>query len=201
MEARKGSVMDRLSRVHDPRRREGKRYNLPGLLGMLLLAAVNGEESLRGMWLWGCGAWERIAEPLDLWGTKGPPAYGTVWGLMAGIDVTELGEAFCTEAEINREDSCSIDGKVLRGSRRGVEAALQVVTAAGHSCHEILGQQAVVDGDVVEAAVALLGSMSLERKIVSMDAGLLQRSTVKTIEEKGGPISGQSRVIMGWSMT
>jgi hypothetical protein len=32
MEARKGSVMERLSRVHDPRRREGKRYNLPGLL-------------------------------------------------------------------------------------------------------------------------------------------------------------------------
>ena len=40
----------------NPRRREGKRYNLPGLVGMLLLAAVNGEESLRGMWLWGCGA-------------------------------------------------------------------------------------------------------------------------------------------------
>ena len=53
MEAQRGSIMERLSQVHDPRRREGKRYNMRGLLGMLLLGAVHGEESLRGMWLWG----------------------------------------------------------------------------------------------------------------------------------------------------
>ena len=95
MEARHGSIMERLSHVHDPRRREGRLYKLPGLVGMLLLAAVNGEEGLRGMWQWGCGAWQRIAEPLDLWGTPGPPAYGTVWGLLAGIDPEELSQALC----------------------------------------------------------------------------------------------------------
>ena len=98
MEARKGSVMERLSHVHDPRRREGKQYNLPGMVGMLLLAAVNGEESLRGMWLWGCGAWAQIAEPFDLWGMPGPPAYGTVWGLLAGLDAEELSQALCGRA-------------------------------------------------------------------------------------------------------
>lgn len=45
MEAQQGSVMERLQQVHDPPRRQGRRYNLPGLLGMLL-GAVNGEESL-----------------------------------------------------------------------------------------------------------------------------------------------------------
>jgi hypothetical protein len=30
MEARHGSIMDRLSHVHDPRRREGRLYKLPG---------------------------------------------------------------------------------------------------------------------------------------------------------------------------
>jgi hypothetical protein len=32
--------------------------------------------------------------------------------------------------------------------------------------------------------------MSLTGKLVSLDAGLLQRATIKVIEEKGGPTSG-----------
>lgn len=190
MEVRKGSIMARLSQIHDSRRREGRRYNLPGLIGMLLLGAVNGEESLRGMWLWGCGAWAQIAEPLDLWGTAGPPAYGTVWGLVAGLDAEELSQALCDTGALESEVGYTVDGKVLRGSRRGAAAALQVVTAAGHRCRTILGQQTVCDGDQVAATIALLQGFSLEGKLVSMDAGLLNRTTIKLIEEKGGPTSG-----------
>lgn len=191
LEAEKGSVIDGLSRVHDPRRREGRRYRLPGLIGMLLLAAVHGETSLRGMWLWGCSQWERIAGSLDLWGTKGPPAYGTVWGLMARVDANELGQVLGSASATGAETAYSVDGKVLRGSRRETEPALQVVTAVGHSYHGVLAQQEVNEGDTVEAAVALLCKMPLAGKIVSLDAGLLQRSVAKTIEEKGGPTSGQ----------
>lgn len=188
MEAQKGSVMNRLGTVQDPRRREGKRYRLPGVIGMLLLAALHGENSLRGMWLWGCAQWERICGPLDLWGTAGPPAYATVWELMARIDAEELSKALCVEGD---EEAISVDGKVLRGSRRATEPALQVVTAAGHTYHEILGQVEAEEGNCVEATIALLSEVSLENRIVSLDAGLLQRSVVKTIEEKGGPTSGR----------
>lgn len=206
MEAQEGSVLDRLRHVHDPRRREGRRYNLPGLLGMLLLAAVNGEESLRGMWLWGRSTWEQIAEPLDLWGTAGPPAYGTLWNLLARLDAGELSRALCagtawTTTTTGPEVGYSVDGKVLRGSQRQVEAALQVVTAAGHSCRTVLAQQTVSDGDPVAAAVALLSGMTLAGKLVSMDAGLLHRATVQVIEEKGGPISDRSRATTATCMT
>ena len=188
MEIQEGSVMSRLGKVHDPRRREGRLYRLPGVIGMLLLGALHGEASLRGMWLWGCEQWERIAESLGLWGTKGPPAYATVWELMARIDAEELSQALRVGGG---DKAFSIDGKVLRGSRRATEPALQVVTAAGHTYHEILGQVEVEGGDCIEAAIALLSEMPLEGRVVSMDAGLLQRSVVKTIDEKGGPTSGR----------
>ena len=201
MEAQRGSIMERLKEVHDPRRREGKRYNMRGLLGMLLLGAVHGEESLRGMWLWGCNAWERIAEPLDMWGTAGPPSYGTVWGLLARIDATELGKALWAEEagqEAGQEASqktgqvsrCRLDGKTLRGSKRRVQTALEVVMLAGHDCRTVLGEQAEVEGDLDEAAISLLKRMPLAGKLVSMDAGLLHRDSVKVIEKKGGPTSG-----------
>lgn len=195
MEAKPGSLMARLSQVHDPRRRQGKRYRLPGLLGMLTLAAVHGERSLRGMWLWTRARWDQIAEVFDLWGTKGPPSYGALWNLMAGIDAGELGRALCSEGD--EEEGVSVDGKVLRGSKRATEPALQVVTAAGNRYRQVLGQLDVEGKDAVETTIALLHEMPLEGKLVSLDAGLLQRAVVKTIVKKGGPISGRSRAIMG----
>ncbi len=201
MEIEAGSVMEGLRRVPDPRRRQGRRYNLPGLVGMLLLATLHGETSLRGMWLWGCHQWERIAGPLDLWGTKGPPSYGTVRELMVKIDIAGLAQALGMEAQTEREEGYSVDGKVLRGSKRATDPALRVVTAVGHQFQQIWGQQAAVGGDEVEAAVALLHEMPLAGRVVSLDAGLLQRPVVKTIEEKGGPTSARSKAIMARFMT
>jgi len=193
MEAKPGSVMERLKQVHDPRRREGKRYRLTGLLGMLLLAAIHGEGSLRGMWLWGCGHWKQIAGVLDLWATEGPPSYGALWNLMARIDSEELSQAVGGNG---KDEAISMDGKVLRGSKRVAMPALQVIAAAGQQCRAVLAQDAVAGQNLTEAAIALLHTMSLEDKIVTLDAGLLQRSVVKTIVEKGGPTLGRSRAIM-----
>lgn len=47
------NLLEKLHEVPDPRRREGKIYPLASLLGMLILAALNGESSLRGMLIWG----------------------------------------------------------------------------------------------------------------------------------------------------
>jgi hypothetical protein len=164
------------------------------------MAALNGERSLRGMWLWGRSHWEQIADALGLAGTKGAPAHGTVWGLLAGLDSEELGKALNGEAQ-EGEDGCTIDGKKLRGSKRATELALQVVTLAGAKYGEILGQKEVEEGNEVEAAIAFLKAIPLQDKIVSMDAGLLQREVVKTITKKRGPTSGRSRATMDRFMT
>lgn len=194
MDARPGSLMDRLRQVRDPRRREGRRYKLPGLLGMLTLAAVHGEGSLRGMWLWGCAHWRELAWPLDLWDAEGPPGYVTLWNLLGAIDSEELGEALCA-ADSEKEAGISIDGKHLRGSKRARQSALQVITAAGHQYRKVLAQRNVAEDDLTDTVIALLHEMPIEGKIVSLDAGLLQRTVVKTIVEKGGPISDRSKAV------
>jgi hypothetical protein len=196
MDAKPGSLMERLNGVKDPRRREGQRYRFKGILGMLVLAALQGETSLRGMWLWGCARWERIAWPLDLWATEGPPTYGMVRDLLVKLDSEALGQALNLGGRWAAERAYSVDGKQLRGSKRATEPALQVITAAGHRYREVIAQGAVVAGDQVEAALALLHELPLEGKLVSLDAGLLQRATVTTIVEKGGPISERSKAIM-----
>lgn len=70
------SLLDRLKQAADPRRRQGKVYPLWSLLGMLILAALNGESSLRGMWLWSCDHWALISRPSGFTGQRHPPDHG-----------------------------------------------------------------------------------------------------------------------------
>jgi hypothetical protein len=155
MEAQSESLMARLYAVHDPRRREGRRYALAGLLGILVLAAVQGQTSLRGMWQWGCAHWAQVAEPLDLWGTKGPPVYGTVWNLLAVLEPDVLVCALGVDSG-HEPDAVSVDGKQLRGRKRASTPALQLVNTIGQHYRQVLAQAEVRAGDQVEAVIALL---------------------------------------------
>jgi hypothetical protein len=49
---RRRSLLEALGAVPDPRGRHGRRYPTRSLLAVLIMAAMNGESSLSGMWLW-----------------------------------------------------------------------------------------------------------------------------------------------------
>lgn len=190
-----GGCLDRFGQRSDPRSRRGRRFPLSGLLAMLILAALHGEKSLRGMWMWGCKRWDSLRGPLGFVGNPRPPAYTTLWYLVAALESDAL-DAALQEWTMNwtgeRVHSVSVDGKVLRGSRRTnpEQAALEVLTAAGQELKVVLGQQGVADGDLVAAAVELLKGMPLKGKLVTADAGLLYRPVVDTIVEGGGDYLG-----------
>lgn len=88
------SLLGRLKTVRDPRSRQGRRYPLWGLLGMLILGALHGERSLRGMWMWGSKHWGKIAWPLGFVGNPRPPVYGTVWYVVSALTPDKLEGVF-----------------------------------------------------------------------------------------------------------
>ena len=53
-EIAESSLLWHMKKVQDRRRREGRIYPLGNILGMLVLAALNGQTNLRQMWLWAC---------------------------------------------------------------------------------------------------------------------------------------------------
>ena len=162
---------------------------------MLILGALHGEGSLRGMWMWGCKHWDSIRRPLGFVGNPDPPVYATVWYVVSALNGDALDETlqeWTASWSGERVRSLSIDGKVLRGSRRmnPEQPALQVLTAAGQELKVVLGQRGVCDSDLVAAAVELLKGMSLKGKLVTADAGLLYRPVVDTIMAGGGDYLG-----------
>ena len=190
-----GSLLDRLTHVSDPRSCQGRSYPLGGLLGMLVLGALNGEKSLRGMCMWGCKHWRKIKGPLGFWGNPRPPVYSTVWYVVRDMEPRAVETAFqdwSASWSAEEPQAVSVDAKALRGSRRtqSVEPALEVVAAVGQKLQVVLGQQEVTEGDDVDAALRLLRAMPLEGKLVIADAGLLCRSFIKTVLDEGGDYLG-----------
>jgi len=111
--------------VPDSRRREGQTYTLGSLLALLLLAALNGESSLRGIVEWGRQHWSQLQRG-SVQGFKlvsSAPVYATVWTVLVGLPATELArvlDIWGTDAVLIDMEALAVDGKHLRGSKRRV---------------------------------------------------------------------------------
>ena len=196
------NLLAKLQEVPDVRRRQGRLYPLASVLGMLILAALNGESSLRGMLGWGERHWQELARPLGFKGGTSAPVYGTVWRILHLLPLAALESvlgAWLGTGEVKDEAALALDGKQLRGSKRRESGlpALQVVTAAAQGLGVVLGQELAEHQDDVAALLALLERLPIQGKVVTLDAGLLTREVAQTILEKGGPIWGCSRGITG----
>jgi hypothetical protein len=187
------SLLGMLATLPDPRRRQGRMYPLASILGLLVLAALNGERSLRGMWLWGCTHWSRTADDLGFFGVQHPPALTTLWYVLTRLDLSALETTLQNWAMpwLQREpQGWSIDGKVLRGSKRADQAALGLLGMVAHTLQGVLRQQPIRAGDEVSAAVHLLRQIPPVGHVVTMDAGLLQRDVVQAVLDGGGDYVG-----------
>ena len=183
------TVLQVLKTIPDPRKRQGRQYPLYGLLSILLLAALHGERSLRGMWLW---AKERESDllrypQLGLRAVRRIPGLATFWYALSKMKGGELEAAL--SVVLPEEKDLVTDGKSLRGSKRVGEAeALKVISLAGTTLGQVWAQRQV-EGDELAAAIAVLEEFSLEGKVISADAGILKAPFVQKVVEKKGAIS------------
>jgi hypothetical protein len=187
------SLLARLRTLPDPRRRQGRRYPLAAMVGLLVLAAMHGETSVRGMWLWGCARWDVLWAPLGFWTPQRPPTLTTVWGLLARLDAVSLDRllsAWSSGGVGAADTALSVDGKWLRGTRRAGQPARKVVELVSHERAVVLGQREAPRGDELAAALALLREVPLQDRVLTMDAGLLQRSVLEVIVAHGGAYLG-----------
>ncbi len=134
------SLLGRLHTLPDPRRRQGWRYPLAAVLGMLILAALHGETSLRGMWVWARQHWAEVWWPLGF-GSPHFPALTTIWNLLGALDadgVDCIVSAWLSELLGPPVGGVSADGKVLRGSRRADMPGIWLVALGRHDVGSVI---------------------------------------------------------------
>jgi hypothetical protein len=193
MDCHTQSLLAAFGRIADPRRREGRRYRLSAVLGLIVVGALQGEDSLRGIWVWARSHWPQLWWPLGF-GSAHFPTYNTLRNLLARLDVEAVDGVVSDWLERvlgHRLKQVSADGKVLRGSRRARVPGLAVVAMASHDLGMVLGQMPVSPGEgELDALLRLLRVRPLAGRVVTLDAGLLTSEVTQVLTEGGGDYVG-----------
>ena len=206
------SLYAALKRVKDKRSRRGKRYPAAVVLTLLVLAKLAGQVKLSGIAEWVKWQAETLAKRLPLFRGK-VPCTNTYRYVSEQIDVDELnevlGEYFARVTSKRASEGVgseqavespsveqrtlthlALDGKSLRGTRRGGEASKAAVHTVGLynvTAHFMWQQQAVVGkGQERKAAMALIEPLALHGSGVSADALHTQPQWAQMVLDRGG---------------
>jgi hypothetical protein len=83
--------------------------------------------------------------------------------------------------------ACTLDGKMLRGTRGRWERAWQVITLLDNHTGRVCSQTAVAqDTNESKAAALLLRSLVVEGRLVVADAAYCQREFCEAVRDQGG---------------
>ena len=185
------SLWEVLRSLPDPRGRQGRRYPMATLLGLLFIAALAGETTLRGMVQWiqaRVRRWMARYPELDLWDV---PSYNAFYYLLRKLDPDRVAWAlerwFHYLEPQDRRVVWTAEGKVLRGSKRRGAKAYQVVDLLVQGAKEVRALGWVPEGQGESSVlVEMLWRLPVDGKLVTLDAGNMNRPVTQVIVEKGG---------------
>ena len=168
--------------IPDPRRAQGKRFDLPHLLLFSILAVMSGATSYRRIHRFIRTHQARLNAAFGC-GWRSAPAYSTVRYILQGLDVEALAPHFQAHAAGLAGDSAiiALDGKTLRGSLDRFEdrRAAQVLSAFAVGEQLVLGQIVLTDVDKtheIQAAQQLIAALGLSDRLYTLDALHLQKN-------------------------
>jgi DDE_Tnp_1-associated/Transposase DDE domain len=196
------SLLDAFSLVPDPRDRRGRRHPLSAVLGLAAVALMAGCRSLEAIAQFGRDRGPRFAHALGF--TRGKtPAKSLLSKLFRRLDVGKFEAALAAwaAARVPAEADVCIDGKVLTGSAGGGAPGVHLVAAYAPQARAVLGQVRVgASTNEHKAALALLGVLPVEGKVVTADAMSTHRDFAQAVLDGGGdyvlPLKGNQRALL-----
>jgi predicted transposase YbfD/YdcC len=183
-------------RIPDPRRAQGKRHPLAGVLCVVVLALIDQQNSLRQIAAWATGLDWQARKRLPLYHNQ-VPSEATIRRVLRQLPVQAVVRAVQTWIEevlaayfpnVNWQ-GLAIDGKTVRGSR-DVDAdvpALQVLNAMVHELGVFIQSQAVPVGTNELGTIHdFLDELVLNGRVVTLDALYTQQNVAQAILDKDG---------------
>jgi len=171
--------LSHLATIPDPRRAEGKLYQLPYVLLFSILAIVSGANSYRGMHSF---IEVHLAPLRKMFGLswRRAPAYSTIRFILQGLDVASVERAFRRHAEAldahtkrRQQRHVAIDGKMLRHSfdQFNDRKAAHILSAFASDTGLVLAHLDCDDkSNEIPAVQVLLSELGLTQVLVTVDA-------------------------------
>ena len=168
--------------IPDPRRAQGKLYDLPHLLLFSILAVMSGATSYRRIHQFIRTHQARLNEAFGCtW--RRTPAYTSIRYALRGLDADAIAPYFRVHAAGLAESAAviALDGKTLRGSLDRFEdtRAAQVLSAFALEERLVLGQIVLEDtgkDHEIQAVQHLIETLGLAGRLYTLDALHLQKN-------------------------
>jgi len=179
------TLLEIFTQIRDHRRAEGKLYPLPQILVFCLLAMLAGATSYRKMHEFIMVHFRRLSLLFPSKMLKAP-CYAQIRNIMAGLDPTDMEQAFRLHAErLFRSEAdgltlLAVDGKALRGSFDALKdkKATQILSVFATDNRIILAHVEIADKtNEIPVAQALIAELRLERCLFTFDAMHCQKKT------------------------
>jgi predicted transposase YbfD/YdcC len=183
-----------LAQLADPRRAQGRRYELTPLLIGILLAIACGVTSYRKVHAFLANHWQRVIAVFGgRW--KQAPAYTTVRNVLRELEPGALEAVFRAHSQAllaaQGEDAgrcIAIDGKVLRGSvdHFADQRAAQLLGALAQSEQLIVAHVPIAeDSNEIPAAQQLIAELEQAGCLLTLDAEHCQKKPFEAAEAHG----------------
>lgn len=186
----KGSVLEYLASVEDPRVARTRAHPLENILVIALLAVICGAESFVDMQKFGESKREFLEDLLDL--SSGIPSHDTFGRVLAMLNPSSLEAAFrewtAVLVQATAGQVVALDGKTLRRSfqRAGDKAFVHMVSAWATKNRVVLGQiRTDAKSNEITAIPQLIELLQLKGAMVTIDAMGCQRDIAQAIVNAG----------------
>jgi hypothetical protein len=181
-----GGLFPVLGTITDPRKARGIRHQVQSVLALAVCATLAGARSFIALAEWAADQSREVL--LKLGSKRGrPPSERTFRRVLQAVDAAEVDR--CTGAWVARQVSLrggaiSLDGKTLRGSGDGDQAAVHLLSAIVHGSGTVVAQVAVgAKTNEIPCIKPLLADLDLKGVVVTADALHTQRETARYLVE------------------
>jgi predicted transposase YbfD/YdcC len=177
-----------LASVPDPRDPRGVRYSVTALLAIAVVATAAGMRGYAGFATWAATAPEQVLAGLGVRFRR--PSEKTFRALLTRLDAADLDRRLgcyftavaAATATVDGLLPVALDGKTVRGARRGGGRAAHLVSVFAHQARLVLGQLAVSDkSNEIPCVRTVLRLFRGVRMLVTVDAMHTQTATAKLI--------------------
>jgi hypothetical protein len=188
-----GSLLEHLQLIPDPRGRQGLRHVFTAMLATIVCASLQGARGYSAIAQW------IHAQDAALWHELGyqrkPPKLGAFRDLLMAIPPEQFEAAVRNWVRHCLGDPdpdgplqpASLDGKSLRGTLKGLERVIHLLSILDQATGCTLSQTRVDDRtNEAKAALELLRTLVLTGRVVTGDAMFCQREVCDQILHQGG---------------
>ncbi len=195
----RGDLLALLATISDPRRRKGRRHQLPAMLAAIVCGILAGAQGCTAIAQWiheqEASFWHQLGFLRKPPTTNGfrylllklpPETLESVIGQWVN-DVLEARELEAPADAWAARQAIAIDGKTLRGAMQQHGRSLHLLSLLDHATGSVLSQLKMpAETNEHKAALELLKTIVLRGTVITGDAMFCQREVCQQIVDAGG---------------